>query len=241
MSSAGSASSTTAGIIVAAGRGTRFGAPDKVLLPLRGRSVLGWVLDAFLSAGLAEIVIVVGQHTEAAVRTLAAESERMVPVRIVAGGERRQDSVARGVAALGDGIDLVAIHDAARPLVTAALIERTIARARVTGAAIAACPVSDTLKRVRSDLTIESTVSRDALWSAQTPQVFRRGWLTEAIAHHLFARQTFTDEAALFEALGYPVAIVPNHEPNPKITHPGDLALIEALLTMVKAVTEPVR
>ncbi len=230
-----------AGIIVAAGRGTRFGVPDKVLLPLCGRPVLGWVLNAFLSAGLAEIIVVVGEHTEVAVRDFAAESEPMVPVRIVIGGERRQDSVARGMAAISDGIDLIAIHDGARPLVTSSLIERTIAQARVTGAAIAACPVTDTLKRVRSDLTIESTVSRDALWSAQTPQAFRRDRLTEAIAHQLFATQTFTDEAALFEALGYPVAIVPNHQPNPKVTHPGDLALIEALLTTVDAMTEPAR
>ena len=241
MSPAGSPSSTTAGIIVAAGRGTRFGAPDKVLLPLSGRSMLAWVLDAFCSAGLAEIIIVVGEHTAAAVGGLVHESEWVVPVRIVVGGDRRQDSVARGVATISDGIDLIAIHDGARPLVTAALIERTIAQARVTGAAIAACPVTDTLKRVRPDLTIESTVSRDALWSAQTPQVFRRDQLTGAIAHRLFARQTFTDEAALFEALGYPVAIVPNHEPNPKVTVPGDLTLIEALLAAIDAMAEPVR
>lgn len=231
----------TAGLIVAAGRGSRFGAPDKVLLPLRGRPVLSWVLDAFVLAGVAEIVIVGGEHTAEAIRALVVQAGSAVPVRVVVGGDRRQDSVACGLAATSEAIDLIAIHDAARPLVSAALIERTIAQCWTTGAAIAASPVTDTIKRVRSDLTIEATVPRDALWSAQTPQVFRRDQLIEAIRHEQFASQTFTDEAALFEVLGLPVAIVPNHEPNPKVTHPGDLGLIDALLTTLDTMTEPTR
>lgn len=221
---------SSAGVIVAAGRGTRYGANDKVLLPLSGRPLLAWVLDAFTSSSVSELVIVAGPHTQSDIRTLVQHSGLSIRSRVIMGGERRQDSVAHGVAAVSDGIDLVVIHDAARPLLTPGLIDRTIGQAQATGAAIAACPVTDTLKRVRPDLTIEATVPREALWSAQTPQAFRRDALLEAFGLPIFQRQTFTDEAALFEELGYPVAIVQNNEPNPKVTHPGDLAMIEALL-----------
>ena len=229
-----------AGIVVAAGRGTRYGATDKVLSPLDGRSILAWVVDAFTTSCVREIVIVAGPHTWVAVSELVHRLRSGTPIRIVTGGERRQDSVARGVAAVSAGIDLVVIHDAARPMVTAMLIDRTVDQARETGAAIAACPVTDTLKRVRVDLTIEATIPRDALWAAQTPQAFRRDPLTEAFKSTAFQQQTFTDEAALFEELGYPVAVVPNHEPNPKVTHPGDLAVIEALLAVSRD-REPAR
>ncbi len=223
--------SGVAGIIVAAGRGTRYGATDKVLLPLDGRPILAWVLDAFTASCVSELVIVAGPHTQAAVSALVRRLGLEDTTRIVEGGERRQDSVACGLAAVSAGIDVVAIHDAARPLVTPALIDRTIRQAMATGSAIAACPVTDTLKRVRADLTIEATVPRESFWSAQTPQAFRRDLLAEAFESPLFREQTFTDEAGLFEALGYPVAVVPNHEPNPKVTHAGDLAVIEALLS----------
>ncbi len=221
---------SAAGIIVAAGRGTRYGASDKVLLPLNGRTLLAWVLQAFEASSVAELIIVVGAHTESVIRTVVDRANLTIPAQVVIGGERRQDSVAHGVAAVSDAIDLVVIHDAARPLVNARLIDQTIEQAMATGAAIAACPVTDTLKRVRPDLTIETTVPRVALWSAQTPQAFRRDALLAAFGLPIFEHLTFTDEAALFEELGYPVAIVPNNEPNPKVTHPGDLAILEALL-----------
>lgn len=237
---AGESQPGVAGIIVGAGRGTRYGATDKVLLPLGGRPILAWVLDAFAASCVREIVIVVGPHIHAAVVALVHQLGPGTPTRIVIGGERRQDSVAHGVVVVSAGIDLVVIHDAARPLVTPALINRTVGQAWSTGAAIAACPVTDTLKRVRADLTIETTVPRESLWSAQTPQAFRRDALAEAFDLPLFREKTVTDEAALFEALGYRVAIVPNHEPNPKVTHPGDLAVIEALLAVARD-REPAR
>lgn len=219
-----------AGIIVAAGQGTRYGAPDKVLLPLGGRPVLSWALEAFSASLVSEIVIVVREHIRATVEALLTARQPRIPVRVVVGGERRQDSVARGVAAASDAITLVAIHDAARPLVSTGLIDRTIERALVSRAAIAACPVTDTLKRIGEDFVVMETVSRVGLWAAQTPQVFDRELLALASQSPVFRDETFTDEAALFEKLGHPVMIVPNHEPNPKVTHPGDLAVIEALL-----------
>lgn len=220
----------SAGVIVAAGRGSRYGAPGKVLMPLSGRPVLAWSLAAFAAARIEEIVVVAGDHTFADIQRLVDEMPHGVPVRVVAGGGRRQASVAAGVAATSDGIESIAIHDGARPLISPALIDRIVDAACVAGAAIAAAPVTDTLKRVGGDGLIAGTVDRDGLWSAQTPQAFRRDVLVTALAGAVFRERTFTDEAALFEALGLPVAIVPNVEPNPKVTHPGDLALIEALL-----------
>lgn len=228
-----------AGVIVAAGRGTRYGSPDKVMLLLQGRPVLEWVLQAFSGSLASEIVIVVGGAIRGSVEALVAGIGLSTAIRFVAGGDRRQDSVACGVAAVGDEIDLITIHDAARPLVSASLIDRTIERAVLTGAAIAASPVTDTLKRVGDDLAILETVAREGLWAAQTPQVFDRQLLVRAYATPTFQDQTFTDEAALFEALGHRVAIVPNYDPNPKVTHPGDLALIQALLAVRSDPREP--
>ena len=220
-------------VIVAAGQGTRFGAPDKVLLPLCGRPVLAWAIDAFAAAMVSEIVVVAGEHTRDAVEALVTPLRRSASIIVVTGGERRQDSVACGLAAVDPAAGLVAIHDGARPLVAVDLIDRTIAQARLTGGAIAAAPVTDTLKRAREDLTIVETVPREALWSAQTPQVFDRRLLDAAFASRRFREEAFTDEAALFEALGRPVAIVPSLAPNPKVTHPGDLATIASLLATV--------
>lgn len=222
-----------AAVIVAAGQGTRFGAPGKVLLPLCGRPVLAWAIAAFAGSAVDEIVVVAGDHTLEAIESLVLPFMELTSIRVVAGGERRQDSVARGVAAVGPETGLVAIHDGARPLVSLDLIHRTITQARQTGAAVAACPVTDTLKRTRADLTISETVDRESLWSAQTPQVFDRGLLDEAIASPRFRDEAFTDEAALFEAMGHPVTIVASHDPNPKVTHPSDLATIAALMAVL--------
>ena len=216
------------GIIVAAGWGRRYGAEHKVLLPLRGRPVLAWVLDAFAHAAtVASLVIVAGPHTRSEVERLARDST--FPVTVVVGGPRRQDSVASGVQAAGHR-PIVVVHDGARPLVEPVLIDETARCAARTGAAIAAAPVTDTLKRVDAAGIIRETIPRDALWAAQTPQAFRRERLLDLMASPGFLTATFTDEAALFEAAGEPVAVVPSPGANPKVTHPGDLALIEALL-----------
>ena len=220
-------------VIVAAGQGTRFGAPDKVLLPLYGRPVLWWAIAAFAASVVSEIVVVAGEHTRAAIESLVVPLRDLTSIQVVTGGERRQDSVARGVATISADAGLVAIHDGARPLVSVDLIDRTIAQARSTGSAIAASPVTDTLKRVRGDMTVVETVPRESLWSAQTPQVFDRRLLDAAIASDRFRDEAFTDEAALFEALGHPVALVPGLDPNPKVTHPGDLVTVAALMTVL--------
>ena len=146
---------------------------------------------------------------------------------VVAGGARRQDSVARGLAALGPACRWVMIHDAARPLVPPAVVAAVARGARRTGAAIVAVPCDDTLKRARADGTVERTIPRAGVWRVQTPQVFRRDLLERAFAR---ARgRDVTDECALMEAIGVRVAIVPGAPQNLKVTTPGDLAIARAL------------
>ncbi len=217
-------------VIVAAGRGERFGRPAKVLEIAGGRPLLAWSVEAATRAECVhDLVIVSGEHTNEAIRTLLETMRLDKPVSVVPGGLRRQDSVAAGVAAVGEDIEVVLIHDGARPLASTHLFERCAAAVRRFGAAIVAIPVSDTLKRVE-DLAIRETVSRAGLWAAQTPQGFQRETIQAAIAQARIVDNEFTDEASLLEALGHPVRIVPGEQTNIKVTHPEDLELIDALL-----------
>ncbi|MBA2597777.1 MAG: 2-C-methyl-D-erythritol 4-phosphate cytidylyltransferase [Chloroflexia bacterium] len=217
-----------AAVVVAAGRGERLGAPDKVLAPLAGRPMLAWSLRALEHAQtVGSVVIVAAPHTQETIKRLVTGEGFAKVAAIVAGGERRQDSVAAGLAALPEGIAIVAIHDAARPLTGADLFDRCVQAAAETGAAIAAIPVADTLKRV-TERVITGTVDRAGLWAAQTPQAFRLEVLRRAIA--AFPGETVTDEARLCEAAGVAVAIVPASLANLKVTHPEDIAVADALL-----------
>lgn len=217
-----------AAIIVAAGRGERLATPAKVLLPLAGRPMLAWSLIALQQAAcVGPVVVVTGVHTRQAIERLVEERGFTKVVRIVPGGERRQDSVAAGLAVLPGGTEIVLIHDGARPLADADLVTRCAVAAAEQGAAIAAIPVADTLKRVE-DETIIGTVDRAGLWAAQTPQAFRLETLRRALAAS--AGEDVTDEARVCEAAGIPVAVVPASSANLKVTHPEDIAVADALL-----------
>ena len=216
-------------IIVAAGRGQRLGAPEKVLLPLAGKPMLAYSLDAVEQASsITAVILVVGDHTETAVAGLLASGAWSKVNAVVTGGTRRQDSVAAGLAAVPAETEIVVVHDGARPLAPADLFDRCVATAAAQGAAIAAVPVADTLKRV-ADERIVGTVERDGLWAAQTPQAFQRSVLSAAIARDDGAR-IVTDDASLCEACGIAVAVVPGLPANLKITRPDDLAVAEALI-----------
>lgn len=209
-------------LIVAAGSGSRLGhGGPKALVPLAGRPILSWALDAFLPLAFARTVITAPPDR-------VGEFSRIVgaTARVVAGGDSRSESVRRGVEALAaaDG-DIVAIHDAARPFVTAAEIEAVLRAAGQTGAAIAAIPVVDTVKRTSAGRILE-TVDRDGLFGAATPQAFR----AEVIRRAIGAGGEATDEAALCERLGIPVDVVPVSRFCFKITTPEDLELAEAIL-----------
>lgn len=219
---------TASAVVVAAGRGTRLGVPAKAFLPLAGQAMLAWSLDHLEAADeIAEVVIVVGDHTRADAEALIADHRWSKVHSIVLGGERRQDSVLAGLRATSPSHDVVAVHDGARPVAPASLFDASVRAARTHGAAIAAAPVADTLKRV-DDGTVTATIDRTGLWGAQTPQTIRRELLLD-----LFAKvgdRDVTDEASLCEAMGVPVAIVPSDASNLKVTHPGDVALAEAVL-----------
>jgi 2-C-methyl-D-erythritol 4-phosphate cytidylyltransferase len=221
---------TIGAIIVGAGRGERMGGVDKVFVPLGGRPLLAYSLDAFqASPPIERIVLVLGAANLAAGRTLVAGGRWGKVGAIVVGGARRQDSVRAGLAAL-DGCDLVAVHDAARPFLTTDLIARGVAAAREHGAAIAAMPVKETIKRVGADGLIRHTPPREELWAAQTPQFAGHAALQRALALAEETGRVVTDEAAAIEAQGGPVAIFPGAYTNIKVTTPEDLLLATAIL-----------
>jgi 2-C-methyl-D-erythritol 4-phosphate cytidylyltransferase/2-C-methyl-D-erythritol 2,4-cyclodiphosphate synthase len=217
-----------AAVVVAAGRGERLGAPDKVVLPLAGRPMLAWSLHALEQAEtIGPVVVVAGSHTLAAVGRLVHDEGIAKVQAIVAGGARRQDSVAAGLEALPEGVEIVVIHDGARPLTEPELFDRCAAEAAERGAAIAATPVSDTLKQV-TEGTIKATVDRAGLWAAQTPQAFRLESLRRAMT--VGSRETVTDEASLCEISGLPVTVVPSSLANMKVTRAEDIPVADALL-----------
>ncbi|TMQ73864.1 MAG: 2-C-methyl-D-erythritol 4-phosphate cytidylyltransferase [Candidatus Eisenbacteria bacterium] len=221
-------------ILLCAGRGERLGASvQKALVPLAGRPLFTWSLEALERTAAVSHIVAVGP-VKRMKELLAAAG--MTPGKLVAwseGGRERQDSVARGLRVLPEGTTLVAIHDCARAMVTPDLTARVIADALQHGAAIAAVAVADTLKRGALG-SIETTVPRQGLWNAQTPQVFRRDWLEAA---HAAAGRHATDDAALVEALGHRVHLTEGEALNFKITTAQDLELAEAWLTRTSART----
>jgi 2-C-methyl-D-erythritol 4-phosphate cytidylyltransferase len=153
----------------------------------------------------------------------------MKSVIVVEGGERRQDSVAIGLEQLQPGTDIVAVHDAVRPFVSVEEIESVVNMAERSGAAILAVPIVDTVKQAEREF-VESTLTREHLVLAQTPQVFRTDLLREAFKRAAMDEYYGTDESSLVERLSRPVAIVRGSERNIKITRPGDLTLARAFL-----------
>ncbi len=221
---------TIGAIIVAAGSSQRMGGIDKLLAPLGGRPVIAHSLAVFAAHPRVEaMVIVVSPANEASIRALTDE---LAPdASVVLGGSRRRDSVANGLNALGD-CEHVLVHDGARPLVTAEMIDGALDGAIQSGASVCAVPVSDTVKRAADDGLVASTVNRDRLWLAQTPQAFRTEVLRRAHAAHDIDA---TDDAALVELIEEPVRLVIGSSENLKITTPSDLALAEAILASRRA------
>jgi 2-C-methyl-D-erythritol 4-phosphate cytidylyltransferase len=149
-------------------------------------------------------------------------------LELVAGGAERADTIEKALARVRPDIDFVAVHDAARPLLAAEWIDKLFQAAERTGAAIPAVPITSTIKRVAADRTITETVSREGLWQAQTPQVFRRQLLLDAYARRSGAAAT--DEASLVEQLGHPVSVIEGWPMNIKITTRDDFRMAEALV-----------
>lgn len=219
--------STTA-IVAAGGRGQRFGSErPKQLLEVAGRTLLDRSVSALLEHPAIDVVIValpieVVSDPPSYLRVAAK------PLRLIAGGPRRQDSVANAFAAVGDDADVVLIHDAARPFVSADLITRAIVAAAESGAAVAAMPSRDTVKHASDDRFVQQTLPRERIYLAQTPQAFQRRVLRDALA---LAEQghDVTDEATLAERAGHPVRLVEGEMANIKITVPEDMPVAEAI------------
>jgi len=204
---------------------------DKLFLEVAGRPVIAHTWQCFNDArSVGEIVVVVRKGTEAAFEEVAAKFKFRKPFRIVVGGAERQDSVWNGLEALSPMTEIVAIHDAARPCVTEELIAATIRRALETGAAVAARPVTDTIKQSADGRFVQRTLDRSRLWSVQTPQTFRIEIIRRALAEARRCKLSFTDDTAACELIGQRVRLVSWLAPNPKITVPGDVPFIESLL-----------
>jgi 2-C-methyl-D-erythritol 4-phosphate cytidylyltransferase/2-C-methyl-D-erythritol 2,4-cyclodiphosphate synthase len=222
-------------IIAAGGRGQRFGGTrPKQLLTIDGRGVLERSVAAFAAHPSVDELIVVlpadlAADPPACLRTAVGDRK---PLRVVAGGERRQDSVANAFQVISDRADVVVIHDAARPFASADLISRTIAAAAESGAAVAAVQSRDTVKRAGpSGATrfVEETIAREAIYLAQTPQAFRCDVLRAAIAIGARAGVDATDEASLVERAGRAVRLVDGEASNIKITTTDDLPIADVI------------
>jgi 2-C-methyl-D-erythritol 4-phosphate cytidylyltransferase len=219
-------------LIAAAGSGRRMGAAgNKLLLEVAGRPVLAWTLEAALASPVIRWIGIVGQPVDAepiAAIVAAARPDR--PVRWILGGDTRQESVSRGLAALPADATGVLIHDGARCLVEPALLARCAAAVQAGQAVIAATPVTDTIKQVDRAGTITATPERAGLWAAQTPQGFPVQRLRQAHATASAQGWSVTDDAALFERLGLPVQVLQAPPSNIKLTTPFDLTIAEAVL-----------
>jgi 2-C-methyl-D-erythritol 4-phosphate cytidylyltransferase len=219
-------------LIAAAGSGRRMGASgNKLLLEVAGRPVLAWTLEAALATPVIRWIGIVGQPLdEAPITAIVAAAVPDRPVRWIVGGATRQESVSRGLAALPAEAEGVLIHDGARCLVQPELLERCAAAVGAGRAVIAATPVTDTIKQVDAEGTITATPDRADLWAAQTPQGFPVAQLRQAHARASQEGWSVTDDAALFERLGWPVQVLQAPPSNIKLTTPFDLTVAEAVL-----------
>ena len=197
---------------------------------LAGRPVLARALAAFEVATSIDRIVIVG-HVDwiGRCREVAGQAGVEKPVEIVPGGAERQDSVAEGLKAAGPDADVVAIHDAARPLVRPSEIDAVVAAARESGAAVLGQPVTDTIKEADGDF-VQRTLDRSRLRSVQTPQAFRTELIRQAHAEALRTGYLGTDDTVLVERIGHPVRVVPGSRDNLKITTPEDLEVAEEFL-----------
>lgn len=215
-------------IIAAAGQGKRMGSKEnKQYLPLLDRPILAHTLQAFQKhPHIHGIIVIAAPHEvyycqEEIIKTFGFTKV----LKVVAGGKERQDSIFRGLQELSQDCELVVVHDGARPLITPDIIDQALEAAALTGGAVVAVPVKDTIKRVDELGVIQETLVRSELWSIQTPQVFKKNLLIEAY-ENAFAQGIYgTDDASLVERLGEKIKVVKGSYENIKITTPEDMEL----------------
>ncbi len=222
-------------ILPAAGKSSRFGDPKqkKIYADLDGRAVWLRALDPFLNRDdVGQILLAIAAEDRELFERRYRPSVAFLDIQVIDGGAERYETVAKALAHLRPEIEYVAVHDAARPCVTHAVVDAVFAAAREHGAALPGVPVADTLKLVNDRGQIERTVPRAGLTAVQTPQCFRRDWIERAYANRDQV-QAITDDAQLVEALGHKCHIVPGSSLNLKITTAEDLSLASAILTVL--------
>ena len=217
-------------IIVAAGDSRRMGF-DKLFATIAGRPVIAHTIHAFERAGCVGGIIVVAREDRLAeIKKIVCDEKLKKVQAIITGGKHRQDSVRAGLDHLEATARYVAIHDAARPLITAEQIERVFEQCRIHAAASLAEPINDTLKYADSEFFVTSPVDRHQLYAMQTPQIFERRLIEDGYRAVYAENASVTDEVSAVERLGRKVVLVPNTDLNFKITYPRDLALAEFVI-----------
>jgi len=200
---------------------------DKTFAPILDKPLILHTLSVFLDCpDIQKIVLVMPESNMERGRRLIEEHISADSVTVCAGGERRQDSAARGIEALGP-CDFVAVHDGARPCLSSETLSNALSDAKQHGNAVVAMPVTDTIKRADSEGFISTTVSREALWAMQTPQVFPYNVLQRAYRE---VSQDVTDDASMVERMGIKVRLTPGSPTNLKVTTPADLQIAELIL-----------
>jgi 2-C-methyl-D-erythritol 4-phosphate cytidylyltransferase len=217
-------------VIVAAGSSRRMGF-NKSFATIAGEPVIAHTIRAFeRSRSVTEIIVVAREDQHDEIRELARAKSFKKVRSIIAGGEHRQDSVRAGLNRLDVDAKYVAVHDAARPLITPEQIERVFEQCQTHGAAALAEPITDTIKRVEVDFVVAGSVDRHQLYAMQTPQIFERGLIEEAYRAVYAGNVSVTDEVSAVERFGRKVVLVLNEDFNFKITYPRDLGLAEFVL-----------
>lgn len=212
---------TLGAVIVAGGTSRRMKGPNKLFTSLRGKPVLAWSIDTCHGFDLVQQIVLVLNDKDLARGRILRRQRDWAKVTVCSGGARRQDSVKEGLRQL-DNCDWVMIHDGSRPFLTPDLIQDGLKAAGETGAAVAAVPVKDTIKRSDSRSLIGETIKRRWLWAAQTPQIFSFDIITRAYGN---LTTEITDDSAAVEQMGYKVKLYMGDHQNIKITTPEDLKL----------------
>lgn len=226
----------TYAVIVAGGVGERMGrAEPKQFLPLAGEPIIARSIAVFESTGAIDAIVVVsGRESIERTQAIVREKNFRKVVAVVPGGSRRQLSVWEGLQAIEPPCDVVAIHDAVRPLVTPEIVTQSVLVARNFGGALVACPVTSTIKIISDDGFVRATPERRTLVAAQTPQTFSYSVLMRAYREAVAIDFRATDDSQVVERLGAPVVMVKGSEENLKITTPTDLVIAEAIFARRK-------
>jgi 2-C-methyl-D-erythritol 4-phosphate cytidylyltransferase len=219
-------------IIVAAGSSQRMGF-DKLLSQIGERPIVAHSIDRFEQCDkIDEVILVVRSDRRAQFQKIVDAFGFTKVNRLVDGGTERHLSVWNGVSHLSKTCEIVAVHDAARPLVSPDLISRSVTLARQCGAVSLAAPIVETIKRADPGQSVTESVDRSGLWAMQTPQVFRFDWLLDAYKRIVDSGRSVTDEVSALQEAGYPVRLLQNADWNIKITFPRDLDLAEKMMNL---------